>query len=392
MVPLRYNLRNLTERKGTTIMTAVGIALTVGVLVTTIAMTIGMAAVFSGSGHPRQALVMRDGANAELSSTVKEEYWQIIRHLPGIARTEDGEMMASPEGLTVINLPSIQHPEGMNLTVRGMLPIGLKMRETATLTDGRWNEPGKRELVAGAGLKARYPDARVGQTIRFGRGEWTVVGEFIDGESSANSELWTDLNQLHGDFEQAGGCNVVLIRFDRDVSTALPAFQEEMKRHQELKSLVVQSQQEYFKSLTNSSSGMFLQFIGFFVAIVMAVGAGFAATNTMYAAVARRSREIGTLRALGFGRGAILLSFVTESVCLSLIGGVIGCVLVLPINNLSAGIGNFATFSEMSFKFKVTPVAIVSGLLFAAMIGLVGGFLPAYSASRKNIVAAMRDV
>jgi ABC-type lipoprotein release transport system permease subunit len=389
MVPISYNLRNLFERKGTTLMTAVGIALTVGVLVTTIALSTGMAAVFASSGDPRQVLVMRESANAELSSTVKEESWQVIRTLAGISRGEDGQVLASPEVLTVVNLPSVENPDGgMNVTVRGMLPVGFKLRETAKLTVGRWNEPGKREIVAGSGIANRYPTARVGQKLRFGRGEWEVVGEFTDGESSSNSELWTDLNQLRGDFEQSGGCNVVLVRLDSEAQ--IPDFEKAVEGDQRV-TLSVISQPEYFKSLKDNPNGQLLQFIGFFVAVVMAVGAGFAATNTMYAAVSRRAREIATMRAIGFSRGAILLSFLLESIVLALIGAAIGILIALPINNLSAGIGNWQTFSEMAFKFKIDHRAILAGLVFATVIGALGGFLPAWSASRKNIVSTMRE-
>jgi putative ABC transport system permease protein len=217
---------------------------------------------------------------------------------------------------------------------------------------------------------------------------WEVVGEFVDGDSAANSELWTDLNQLRGDFEQSGGCNSVLVRLES--AAAIPAFEAAVKGDQRV-TLSVTPEQTYYKNLTKSSNGVLLQFIGFFVAVIMAIGAGFAATNTMYAAVSRRAREVGTLRALGFRRRAILLSFVFESICLSLIGGVIGCLLALPLNNFSAGIGNWQTFSEMAFKFRVTPSAMLGGLIFAALIGLIGGFLPAFAAARKGIVQAMRE-
>jgi ABC-type lipoprotein release transport system permease subunit len=388
-VPLSYNLRNLTERKATTLMTAIGIGLTVAVLVTSIAMTRGMSAVFAGSGHPMQVLVMRKGADAELNSTLKEEVYQIVRQIPGIAKTAAGEIMASPEGQTVVNLPSVENPNGMNVTVRGLLPVGVKMRENAKLESGRWNEPGKREVVVGEGIAARYPAARVGQQLRFGRGQWDVVGEFSDGDSAHNSEIWADLNQLRGDFEQQGGSNSVLVRLESPA--AIAAFEKAVAADQRL-GASTRGEREYYQSLTKSSSGVMLQFIGFFVAVVMAVGAGFAATNTMYAAVARRAREIGTLRALGFSRASILISFVFESVCLALIGGVIGVLIALPLNNMSAGIGNWQTFSEMAFKFQVGPDAIVAGLLFAAVIGGLGGFLPAWSAARKNVITAMREM
>lgn len=415
-VPLVYNLRNLVERKGTTLMTAIGIGLTVAVLVTSIAMTKGMAAVFSGSGHPRQMLVLRKGSDAELNSTLSEDVYQIVKQIPGIERTAEGEPMASPEGQTVVNLPSVENPNGMNVTVRGILPIGMKMRETAKLKQGKWNEPGKRQVVVGEGIAARYPAARVGSTLKFGRGTWDVVGEFVDGDSAANSEIWADLNQLRGDYDRQGGSNSVLVRLTGEEATKSLEVQRTLRRQAKARGeknyieppppagtlmAAVENDQrlgvstmgepEYYESLTKSSSGMMLEFIGFFVAVVMAVGAGFAATNTMYAAVSRRAREIATLRALGFSRFSILRSFVFESVCLALVGGVIGCLIALPLNNMSAGIGNWQTFSEMAFKFRVRADAIVAGLIFAAIIGLLGGFLPAWSASRKGIVATMRE-
>src|SRR5438045_2891787 len=212
-VPLTYNLRNLVERKGTTLMTAIGIGLTVAVLITSVAMTQGMKAVFAGSGNPLHVLVLRKGVDTELSSTLSEEVYQLVKTMPGIA-TLNGEPMVSPEGQTVVNLPSVEHPNGMNVTVRGLLPIGMKMRENAKLKQGRWNEPAKREVVVGEGIAARYPAARVGQKLKFGRGMWDVVGEFSDGESAANSEIWADLNQLRGDFERQGGSNSVLVRVE----------------------------------------------------------------------------------------------------------------------------------------------------------------------------------
>jgi putative ABC transport system permease protein len=391
-VPITYNLRNLVERKGTTLMTAVGIGLTVAVLITSVAMTTGMRAVFAGSGHPLQVVVLRKGVDAELSSTLKEEVFQVVRQVPGIARSPGtDDPLASPEGQTVVNLPSTENPNGMNVTVRGLLPVGRKMREAAAIKQGRWNEPGKREVVVGEGIAKRYPAARVGQSLKFGRGTWEVVGEFRDGagDSAANSEIWADLNQLRGDFEQQGGCNSILVRLES--AAAIPAFKDAIANDQRINATAWE-EREYYQNLTKSSSGIMLEFIGFFVSVVMAVGAGFAATNTMYAAVARRTREIGTLRALGFSRFSVLRSFLFESVCLALVGGVVGILIALPLNNMSAGIGNWQTFSEMAFRFKIGPGAIVAGLLFAAVIGALGGLLPAWSAARKNVVMAMRDL
>ena len=191
-LPVQYNLRNLVERKGTTLMTAIGIALTVAVLVTSVAMSNGMDAVFAGSGHPRQVMVLRKGTDSELNSQIKEDWYQVIRQTPGIAPGDDGQPMASPEAQTVVNLPSVDNPNGMNVTVRGLLPVGRKMRENAVLKTGRWNEPGKREVVVGEGIAARYPAARVGKSLKFGRGTWEVVGEFRDGGSDHLAESLID--------------------------------------------------------------------------------------------------------------------------------------------------------------------------------------------------------
>ncbi len=385
-VPLNYNLRNLIERKGTTLMTAIGIGLTVAVLVTSLALTAGLKTVFAGTGDPRQLIVLRKGADAELTSTVPNDAYQIIRRLPGIATDAKGEPLVSPEGLTVVNLPSVDSPTGMNVTVRGLLPIGVSMRNVV-IDKGEMFKPGLRQIVVGESIARRYPDARIGKQVRFGRGLWEVVGVFKVGESAANSEIWVDLNQLRGDFEQQGGSSSLLVRAGSDA--ALADLKKTIDDDQRLGSGSI-GEKEYYEKQT--ASGAPLQALGFSVAIIMAIGSAFAATNTMYAAVARRAREIATMRAIGFGRWAILRSFMLESICLALIGGIVGILLAVPINGLTTGVGSFVTFSEVAFKFRVSPNAIAWGLAFAATIGAIGGFLPAWSASRKNIVTTMRDL
>ena len=385
-VPISYNLRNLVERKGTTLMTAFGIALTVAVLVVAMALTKGLKAVFAGTGDPRQFLVLRKGVNAELSSTVSSDTYQTIRRLPGIATDRSGEPMVSPEGITVINLPSVDSPDGMNVTVRGILPIGLSMRDVA-IDKGEMFKPGLRQAIVGQSIARRYPDAQIGKELKFGRGMWKIVGVFHVGESAANSEIWVDLNQLKGDFERQGGSSSLLVRCENEAD--IGQLKDKIEGDQRLGSSVMR-EKEYYATMTQS--GLPLQVLGFSVAIIMAVGSAFAATNTMYAAVSRRTREIGTLRALGFGRWAILWSFAVESICLALIGGIIGVLIALPVNGMTTGIGNFQSFSEVAFKFRIGIDAVAGGLLFAALIGALGGFLPAWSASRKGIVAAMRDV
>ncbi|HEX4797636.1 MAG TPA: ABC transporter permease [Humisphaera sp.] len=428
-VPITYNIRNLIERKATTLMTALGIGLTVAVLVTAMALVAGLDSVFAGSGDARQVLVLRKGVNAELSSTVSGDTYQIIRRLPGIATDASGEPMVSPEALTVVNLPSVDSPEGMNVSVRGMLPIGLSMR-TFKIEQGSMFSPGLRQVVVGQSIARRYPDAQIGKKVKFGRGMWEVVGVFSAGESASNSEIWADLNQLRGDFEQEGGSSSLLVRMNISVADAqkeleaaekvaaaenrkrdalisagkkpeevppvdppLPAMMAALRKtvadDQRLGSDVM-SEKAYYASMT--SSGDVLKYLGYGVSVIMAIGSAFAATNTMYAAVSRRTREIGTLRALGFGRGAILRSFMLESIFLAFVGGVLGILITLPINGMSTAVGSFVTFSEVAFKFRIGWDAIAYGLIFAVLIGVVGGFLPAYAASKRGIVAAMRDL
>jgi putative ABC transport system permease protein len=288
--------------------------------------------------------------------------------------------------LTVVNLPSVDSPEGMNVTVRGILPIGISMRDVV-IDQGSMIQPGLRQIIVGQSIAHRYPDAQIGKKLRFGRGSWEVVGVFHVGESASNSEIWVDLNQLRGDFERAGGSSSLLIRCDSDAGKK--QLTDSISGDQRLGSDVI-DEKEYYRLLT--SSGAPIEGLGFSVAIIMAIGSAFAATNTMYAAVSRRTREIGTLRALGFSRGSILMSFMIESICLALIGGILGVLIAFPVNGMTTGVGSFQTFSETAFKFHVGPVAILAGLLFAVIIGALGGFLPAWSASKKGIIAAMRDL
>ena len=385
MVPITYNLRNLIERKATTLLTALGIGLTVTVLVTALALTEGLRVLFAGSGDERQALVLRKGANAELSSAVTNEAYQIISRLPGIAADVEGGPLVSPEGFVVANLHSSYSTDGMNVSVRGMLPVGLKLRRFQ-ITQGALFEPGRHQVIVGDSIARRYPEAQLGKTVVFGKSPWEVVGIFHAADQSANSEIWCDLNQLRGDFERAGGSSSLLIRLESPAN--FDALKKSIEADQRLE-VSVQREKEYYAGMT--VSGAPLEYLGYAVAVIMAVGSAFAATNTMYAAVARRSREIGTLRALGFSRAAILFSFISESVCLALLGGILGVLLALPLNGLATGVGNFATFTDVTFQFRVSPMAMFWGLAFAAIIGALGGFLPAYGASKKDIVQAMRD-
>jgi putative ABC transport system permease protein len=385
-IPLTYNLRNLIVRRTTTIMTALGIALTVAVLLAVLALVAGLRTAFETTGDPLQVLVMRKGATAELTSGMSRELFQIIKANPGIAKRGE-EPLASLEVVTVINLPSVDSPQGMNVTLRGLLPTGVQMRNDLKLQAGVWFNPGQREIVVGRSIAKRYPAAQLGSRLRFGRGEWLIVGVMDGGQSAVNSEIFGDLNQISSDFNRPDGLSSVLLRA-ADVAT-VPALINSLKDDRRL-NVDAMTEKAYYAAQT--SSGAPLQFLGIFVSAIMAIGSSFASMNTMYAAVARRSREIGTLRVLGFPRGSILLSFFVESVLLALLGGLLGCVLVLPLNNITTGIGSFVTFSEISFNFRVTPAIMMAGLIFAMFMGSLGGLFPARMASRKEILTALKDI
>jgi putative ABC transport system permease protein len=385
-IPVSYNLRNLVVRKTTTIITALGIALTVAVLLAVLALVNGLRTAFQSSGDPLQILVMRKGATAELSSAVTREVFQDLKSMPGIARDGD-QPEASLEMVTVINLPSVDSPTGMNVTLRGILPVGIKMRDDLKLQDGRWFRAGQREIVVGKSIAKRYPGAHLGNKLRFGRGEWEVVGVMDGGQSSVNSEIFGDLNQISSDFNRADGLSSALLRAT-DAAT-VPALINSLNDDRRL-GVLAQTEKSYYESQANS--GDLLQFLGVFIAIIMAVGSSFAAMNTMYAAVARRSTEIGTLRVLGFSKSSIMLSFLFESLLLSALGGLVGCLLVLPLNNITTGVGSFITFSEIAFNFRVSPQIMLVGVVFALVMGAVGGLFPARMAARKEILVALREI
>jgi putative ABC transport system permease protein len=268
-----------------------------------------------------------------------------------------------------------------------LTPIGIEMREGLKLERGRWFQQGRREAVVGKSVADRYPAAAIGKKLRFGRGEWEVVGVISMGRSSVNSEIWTDLNQVSADYQRSDVLSSALVRAD-DEGSVQPLIQR-IKDDQRLNMDAV-TEKAYYAQQTVSA--LPIQFLGTFVAIIMAIGSSFAAMNTMYAAVSRRSREIGALRVLGFSKRGILLSFFLESVLLSLIGGVLGILLVLPLNNLTTAIGSFITFSEMAFQFQVTPQIMVVGIVFSAFMGAAGGLFPAASAARKEILTALREI
>lgn len=386
-IPISYNLRNLMVRKTTTIMTALGVGLTVAVLLAVLALVQGLSTAFQATGEPLNLLVTRQGADAELTSNFTRTQFQDLKFKPGIAKGKDGQPLVSMEIVSIVSLPALDNPQGVNISLRGLSPVGIELRSTVKLREGRWFNPGRREVVVGKGVAKRNPTASLGKEIFFGKGNWTVVGVMDAGDSAFNSEVWADLNQIASDFNRQEVASSALVRAEDEVS--MQALLNNLNSDQRL-AVKARTEREYYAAQTNSA--LPIQVMGIFVSIIMAVGSSFAAMNTMFAAVSRRSREIGTLRVLGFSKGSILLSFVLESIFLSVIGGLIGCVLVLPLNGVSTSVGSFTTFSEVAFNFHVSPGIMVAGVLFATLMGTFGGLFPASSAARKQILVALKEI
>lgn len=387
-LPFSYNLRNLWVRRTTTLMTALGIALTVAVLLSILALVAGLKNAFAATGVPGNVLVMRQSAESELSSNFTRIQFQDLKLRPGIQRDQRGQPLASLEMVSTLLLESIDYDSGINISIRGLKPDpGFALRPAISVSQGRWFEAGKREVTVGKNIAKRNPEAQLGKDLRFGKGNWRVVGVFDAGDSAANSEIWADLDQLCADDNRCDVLSSALVRADA-VANVEP-FIKLLKDDQRLK-VTAMTEASYYEQ--QSSSAAPIQFLGIFIAIVMAAGSSFAAMNTMYAAVARRSREIGTLRVLGFSRFSVLVSFFLESLLLALLGGVLGCIFVLPLNGFTTGIGSMTTFAEVAFSFKITPEIMMTGMGFALAIGAVGGLLPAAAAARKQILEALRDI
>lgn len=393
-IPISYNIRNLQLRKGLTVMTALGIALTVTTAVFLMALLAGLQKAFVASGDPLNVLVMRKGSTAELSGGFDANLFPTLKMLPGIKTDAQGEPMASGEWVVVVVLPRKDGTGDVNVSVRGMMPQGLTLRldkkdrhgqAELKLIQGRWFTPGQREVVVGSSIHNRFNGTNVGDTMDFAKGQWKVVGVFDAGGTAYDSEIWGDVNQIANDFDRQGGYASAYLRATDAVSA--DALKNRVSDDQRLK-LEGTLETDYYEKQT--SSGGPIKFIGIVVAVIMAIGSSFAAMNTMYAAVAYRSREIATLRVIGFSRPSILTSFVLESLLLSLLGATVGIVLMLPFNGMSTGIGNQLTFSETVFSLHLTIGVVATAVVFALVMGLLGGFAPAWHAARQEILTALR--
>jgi putative ABC transport system permease protein len=383
-IPFKYNLGSLWVRRTSTLMTALGIGLTVSIFVIMMALVNGLESTFVETGWPNHLIIIRDGSLNETNSYFDRDRLQIVRLLPGIRPGSDGEPRAAGETLVVISHPRVTG-EASNVVVRGTSQMGLELRPEVKLIEGRWFRRGLREVVVSRSLSRRFQSMKLGDTLHMSRSDWKVVGIFSAGGTAHDSEIFTDVEDVSQDWDRPILSSILLEAWDA------PAAKEITKRIADDRRIHLQavSQQEYFRSQAVSSVG--IKALGRFIAIVMGVGSCFAAMNMMYAAVLSRTKEVGTLRALGFSRLSVLSSFMVESALLSILGGVLGCLMALPVHGISTGTANFVTFSEVLFNFRITPRILMEGLLFALVVGVVGGFLPARRASVLRVIDALRD-
>ncbi|HTM38598.1 MAG TPA: FtsX-like permease family protein [Terriglobales bacterium] len=385
-IPISYNVRNMVLRKGLTLMTAMGIALTVMTAVFLMMLLAGMKKAFVKSGDPLNVLVMRKGSTSELAGGFTKDKLPILTALPGIAKGSSGDPLVSGEWVVIVNLPRKDGTGDTNVTLRGMGANGLELRKNVKLIAGSWFGAGQHEIVVSQSIHSRFAHTGVGDMLDFGKGQWKVTGIFDGGGTAADSEMWGDVNQVADQFNRQNALGSAYLHATDPLAADTLKHRVADDQRLQLEGML---ETEYYDKQT--SSGAPIRFMGYIVGLTMAIGSIFAATNTMYAAVAYRSREIATLRVIGFRRGSILLSFIFESVLLALLGAAVGIILMLPFNGMSTGTSNAVTFSEVVFKMQITFAVVLYATIFALVMGLIGGVAPAWGAARRDILAALRD-
>jgi putative ABC transport system permease protein len=382
-----YNLRSMTVRKGTAAMTAGGIAMVVAVFVMTMAIAQGFRGALVASGSNENAILLRKGATSETVSAVLRTQLPVVESLPQVGRAPGGRSLASPELVTIISLPRASDGNPANVPVRGVGPMAFEIRNTLKFAEGRRFAPGTREISVGRQAVGRFRGLTLGSDVKFGNASWKVVGVFLADDASFESEVWGDVDLMMPAFQRNGYQSLTVKLGDPSL---FESFQAAIAADPRL-DLKAQPERDYYEG-QSETTGSLIRIFATFVTAILSIGAVFGAVNTMYAAVAYRTREIGTLRALGFSRLRIVTAFLVESIALASIGGVIGCMIALPVHGLSTGAMNMTSFTELAFKFRITPGLLAGGLVFSALMGAVGGLLPALRAARIPVARALREI
>lgn len=387
-LPLVYNVESVRTRWRTTIVAVLGIAGSVGVFIAMLALAFGFKAALVSSGSSDNAMIRRAGATSEMDSVVTLEDIRALEDAPEVVRGGAGPLV-SPEMVVIANLPLRATGTDANVQVRGVSPRAIEVHRGVKIIQGEFFKPAMFQVVVGKYAVMTYAGMGLGRSVRFGGTDWTIVGVMDTGGSSFDSEIWCDSALLAPAYKRP--LNIFQSATVRLTSEdALEPLKGRAASDPRLQ-LQVERQTAYYEKASEMLTGLILG-LGSLVAAIMGVGAVFAALNTMYSAVAERSREIATIRAVGFSGGAVILSFLFEALLIAAVGGLIGCLGALPLNGLTTGTMNFQTFSHLSFAFRVTPGLLAAGFGFALLMGVLGGLPPAWRASRLPITVALRDL
>jgi len=388
-IPLAYNVRSARLRWTSSLVAVLGIAGTVGVFIAMLALARGFQAALVSSGLPENAIVQQAGSDSEMVSSLTLESVRIVEDAPQVVR-RGSDPLVSAEVVVIAALPLREDPESdANVQMRGVSPRVLAVRENVRITRGRFLRPGLYEIVVGRNAEVAYQGLDVGSTVRIGPGTWTVVG-ILDSDGAAfDSEIWADADVLNGNYQRPSGIFQSVTARLRSADD-LEAFRATLTRDPRMQVQVLRETDFY--SGQSEMMTTLITVLGGLVALVMGLGAILGALNTMYSAVAERSREIAVLRAIGFGGGTVVLSFLAEALIIAAIGGLVGCIAVLPVNGITTGTINWQTFSHLSFAFRITPGLLALGFVFALLMGMLGGLPPAVRAARANVAKTLRDI
>jgi putative ABC transport system permease protein len=385
-IPLSYNYRNLLARKLTTLLTVLGVALVVFVLTAVLMMANGVKKTLVSTGSDNNIIVLRKSATSDVLSAVGRESARLIETFPEITTAEDGKPMISKEAVTIINLYRKSSNDMGNVIVRGVSLDAVKMRPQVKIINGRIWDPAKSEIIIGKSIHDRFKGCDIGQSLKFGTRNWLIVGVFEAEKSGFESEIWGDIEQMMSAFNRPYYSTMIARLRDQNQKSS---FKTRFESETRLQQLQIKGEKEYYNEQSRPLAS-FLTVLGLIITVIFSVGAMIGAMITMYASVANRTVEIGTLRALGFLRRNILLAFLLESLLIALIGGALGILLASALQFITISMLNFSSFSEIAFSFHLTPVIIAISVAFALGMGIIGGFFPAIRASRLNIVNALR--
>jgi putative ABC transport system permease protein len=388
-LPVNYHVRSIVNRWPSTLVAVLSIAGTVGVFIVMLAMDQGFRSTLVESGSPQNALILRGGAISEMMSVVMLDQARVIADAPGVARSASGDPLVSAEVVVIGAFPLASSGSDANVQIRGISPRALEVRPDVRIVQGRFIQSGLTELVAGKNVPGTYRGFDLGSAVDFGGGRWTIVGVFDAGGSAFDSEVWCDasvLNQIYKRPENVFQSATVRLASVDDFKKFKDAVTSDPRL-----TFDVFPEATFYAEQSRMLSKI-IRVLGFLVAGIMAVGAVFAALNTMYSAVSARSAEIGTLKALGFSPANIVASFLVESMFIALAGGAVGCLAALPFNGFTTGTLNWASFSYLAISFRVTPLVLAGGIVFSLVMGIVGGIPPAVRAARVPVIVALREL